>query len=79
MKEMKILYTNTDQLTNLKKHELESMVYSEQPHLIALCEVKPKNGELRQLVEYEIKEYNVCNYTNINDNEGRGIIILSHS
>ena len=79
MREMKILYTNTDQLTDLKKYELESMVLCKKPRLIALCEVKPKNGEVRHLVEYEMKDYSVCNHTNINNNEGRGIIILAHS
>ena len=54
------------------------MIYKEKPHLIALCEVKPKNGQ-RKILEYEINDYKISNRINIKNNHGRGIVILSHS
>ena len=36
------MYTNVDQFTSGKKHELENMVKQEKPLLIALYEVKLK-------------------------------------
>ena len=78
LKDLKILYTNADQLTPSKKDELERIVDREKPHLIALCEVKPKHGELRRPQEYNIPEYKLSNHTNIDKDEGRGVVILSH-
>ena len=77
LKYLKILFTNVDQLTRGKKHELENMVKKEKPHLIALCEVKSKFGEQKQLIEYTMDGYKVSNDTNIDIGKGRGIVILS--
>ena len=63
-KDIKILYTNADQLTSGKKHELELMVNAEKPDLIAICEIKSKVGTPRQLHEYEFDEYKIANQTN---------------
>ena len=41
-KKLKIMYTNADQLTKKKKRELDELVSTEEPHIIAICEVKPK-------------------------------------
>jgi len=53
------------------------LINQEQPHLVAICEVKPKNGSLRPIQDYSINGYSI-NYTNIDKNQGRGIIIFSH-
>ena len=73
------MYTNADQLTPGKKHELELMVNAEKPNLIAICEIKPKVGTRRQLHEYEFDDYKIANQTNADNNNGRGIVILSHT
>ena len=78
LKDLKILFTNTDQLNKSKKHELENLVQREKPHLIALCEVKPKYGDQKQLIEYAINGYKISNHTNIQSSKGRGMVILSH-
>ena len=44
---MSILYTNADQLTTSKKSELLETVERTKPHIIAINEVKPKNGNER--------------------------------
>lgn len=76
---MKILFTNADQLTKIKKQELEDITAREKPHIVAICEIKPKSGEKWQLHEYEISDYKVVNHTNADNEKGRGIVILAHS
>ena len=49
---LKIIYTNADQLTSLKKQELRELVSQAQPHIIAVCEVKPKHGKERLIQDY---------------------------
>ena len=78
LKDMKIMYTNVDQFTSGKKHELENMVKQEKPHLIALCEVKLKKGEQKQVLQHCIKDFVVACHINISNEDGREIIILSH-
>ena len=54
------------------------MIIREQPHLVAICEVKPKNGYLRTLQDYSINGYTL-HYTNIDNDQGRGIVIHTHN
>ena len=54
-------------------------VEKQHPHIIAICEVKPKHGALRELHEYEFDNYKVVSHTNMDAEVGRGIIILAHS
>lgn len=73
------MYTNADQLTLSKKHELQTLSQNEKPHIIAICEVKTKVGALKNLHEYEFGEYTQANQTNVNNTKGRGILILAHN
>ena len=50
-KDIKIIYTNADQLTLSKKHELQALSQKEKPHLISICEVKTEAGTLKSLHE----------------------------
>ena len=72
------MYTNADQLTSLKKSELRELITQHKPHIIAICEVKPKNGAERTLQDYTMNGY-VLHHTNIDSNVGRGIAIYVHS
>ena len=75
---LKVMYSNIDQLTTIKKKELEQLMTQTKHHLIALCEVKPKNGQIRLLQEYCLNGYEIVNHTNLDKNKGRGIVILAH-
>ena len=77
--EIKILYCNADILTSDKKNELILDTKKQHPHIIAICEVKPKNGALRQLHEYEFDQYKIVSHTNMEGTTGRGVVILAHS
>ena len=48
------------------------------PHIIALCEIKPKNGSERTLRDFTINGF-ACHQTNLDNNIGRGIAVLTHS
>ena len=76
---MRILYCNADILTSDKKRELILETEKQRPHLIAICEIKPKHGALRELHEFEFDEYKVASHTNAVTDIGRGVIILAHS
>ena len=54
------------------------MVSREQPHIIAICEVKPKNGAERLIQEFSIDGY-LDFSTNLDTHKGRGMIILIHA
>lgn len=73
-----ILYTNVDQLTSVKKTELELKIAEEKPLIIALCEVKSKNGGIRELVEYDLNGYKLFQ-SNLEGVEGRGIAVYVHN
>ena len=77
--EIRFIYCNADVLTSDKKKELELDVEKQHPHIIAICEVKPKNGALRELHEYEFDQYKIVSHTNMNTTTGRGVVILAHS
>ena len=42
---MEVLFTNADQFTHSKKDELQERIISLKPKIIAVSEVKPKNGK----------------------------------
>ena len=68
------MYTNADQLTTSKKSELIESIERIQPQIIAICEVKPKNGSERTELDYQIPNYTMYS-TNLLNNTGRGIVI----
>ena len=74
----KILYTNADQFTHAKKDELKQRIVTEQPMLIAICEVKTKNWKEMTETDYNIDGYTI-NSTNLDKTSGRGIIIYIHN
>ena len=42
MSPINIMFTNADQFTTMKRLELLEFVERKKPHIIAICEVKPK-------------------------------------
>ena len=74
---LKVIYTNADQFTPSKKSELLKLIENKQPHLIAITEVKLKNGDDRKEQDYSLKNFLLYS-TNIGHKKGRGIIILIH-
>ena len=72
-----MIYTNADQFTPSKKSELLKLIENKQPHLIAITEVKLKNGDDRKEQDYSLKNFLLYS-TNIGHEKGRGIIILIH-
>ena len=75
---IKILYTNANQFTHAKKDELQQRIITEKPMLVALNEVKPKNGREMSEIDYNIDGYTI-NPINLDDSFGRGIIIYTHN
>ena len=75
---LKILYTNADQLTPTKKIELKELISRKKPHIIAICEVKPKNGKEKLIQDYKIDGFSDIYHTNVENKKGRGIVILVH-
>ena len=75
-KKLKVFTANADVLTKDKMAELRRDAKAEQPDIIAISEVKPKNYEkVRTLAEYKIKGY-TPEPINIDTKEtGRGMII----
>ena len=45
---LKIIYTNVNQFTSSKKCELVQLILREEPHIIAINEIKPKNESERK-------------------------------
>lgn len=72
-KQLSVIYTNADQLTSSKKDELLKIVEQKRPDIIAICEVKPKNGGDRSEAEFEFQNY--ISYANptFDQKTGRGI------
>ena len=71
---MSILYTNADQLTTSKKSELMETIERINPNIIAICEVKPKNGKERTELDYQIPNYTLFN-ANLSTASGRGVAV----
>ena len=72
-----ILYTNADQLTPSKMTELRILVERKKPLIVAVCEIKPKNGSERSLKDYEIPNYST-HPVNLDSSNGRGIAVYTH-
>ena len=78
MPAINIMYTNADQFTTMKKSELLEFVERKKPHIIAICEVKPKIPRERTELDYVIPGYSL-HQVNLDSNIGQGIIIYIHS
>ena len=61
-----------------KKCELVELISQEKPHIVAINEVKPKNGFERKEQDFAIEHFSIFT-TNIDSTNGRGIVILAHS
>ena len=76
IKELKILYTNADNLLN-KRKDLEILIATMEvkPHVIAITEIKPKRITTKlQIGEYNLKGYEMfCG--DLESMSGRGVII----
>ena len=67
------LYSNVDSLLN-KRHELEAIISSFNPTIIALTEIMPKNAK-----NVDMNEFNIDNYDKfINNVPHRGVLIYVH-
>ena len=71
------MYTNADQFTATKKQELEEIIQRKEPSIIAVCEMKPKSGSARTVMDYHIKDYSLYS-VNIENKTGRGIGVYVH-
>ena len=78
MPAINIIYTNADQFTKMKKSELLEFVERKKPHIIAICEIKPKIPRERIELDYVILGYSLHS-VNLDSNIGREIIIYIHS
>ena len=68
------IYTNIDQLSN-KFSELELLIYTDQPDIVLITEVKPKNSRYCPMVgEFVVNGYSMWQ-TNVESITGRGCII----
>ena len=76
---IKIIFTNSDQLTPSIIDELKTRINQEKPLIIAVSEIKPKNAsKKRVLQDYEIPNYTL-HHVNLDTEVGRGLAIYSHS
>ena len=75
---IKVLFTNADQFTHAKKVELKQRIITEKPMMIAVSEVKPKNGREMSEIDYSIDDYTI-NHVNLDKTAGRGIIVYTHN
>ena len=67
--------TNADVLTNEKILELKTRLQEEQPHIIAITEVRPKNWKHEiSLAQYKLPGYNMEGI-NLDEDVGRGMLI----
>ena len=60
------MYTNANQFTTMKKLELLEFFIRKKPHLIAICQVKPKipreQTELDYVFEYSARNNNISSF-----------------
>ena len=69
------IYTNADQLNN-KFNELQLLVKTHDPDIIAITEVKPKNCRFQpQIGEYLLDGYDMWG-ANIENKSGRGCLLF---
>ena len=73
-----VMYINADQFITMKKLELLDFVERKKPHIIAICEVKPKIPRERTELDHVIPGYSL-RPVNLNSNIRRGIIMYIHS
>ena len=59
MPAINIMYTNADQFTTMNRSELLEFVEQKKPHIIAVCEVKPKIPRERAEQDYAIPGYSL--------------------
>ena len=78
MSPINIMFTNADQFTTMKRLELLEFVERKKPHIIAICEVKPKIPREWAERVYAIPGYSL-HPVNLDSNIGWGIIICIHS
>ena len=78
MPAINVMYINADQFITMKKLELLDFVERKKPHIIAICEVKPKIPRERTELDYVIPGYSL-HQVNLDSNIGQGIIIYIHS
>ena len=74
---LRIIFTNADQFTAMKKLELLQHVSKIKPQIIAICEIKPKKQVQRSKIDYQIPCYTM-HPTDIDPDNGRGIVIFVH-
>ena len=76
---LKVMLSNADTLTN-KLTELDFIVSQENPHIIAINEVMPKNAK-REIYreEFHITGYEMITDPNVVNNTGRGSLIYLHN
>ena len=75
--DIKVMFTNADQLTPSKKVELTERIEREKPLIVAVSEVKPKHSNDRDLLDFEIPGYSL-HPVNIDETTGRGIVVYTH-
>ena len=73
MPAINIMYINANQFTTIKKVELLEFVEQKKPHIIGICEVKPKIPRERTELDYVIPGY-FLHPVNLDSNVGRVII-----
>ena len=73
------MFTNADQLTSSKKTELLKRIEREKPHVVAVCELKPKNSKEHETQDYEIPDYTIHPVNLDASSSGRGIAVFTHS
>lgn len=72
-KHLKVIYTNSDCLLN-KLDELSLLTERYKPDIIVVCEVLPKNFEVKPSEEiYHLDTYTT--YSNVTKNDVRGILV----
>ena len=69
------MYTNADCMSN-KLNELRSVIDScdAHPHLMGVCEIKPKNFRFTPTTDYSLPGYSLF-HSNIDTQHGRGVSI----
>lgn len=77
LQKIPVLYTNADQLSTLKRIELQQIIENKKPLVIAINEIKPKNGSQRTDADYALENYTL-HHTNLHSTNGRGIGIYIH-
>ena len=78
MPAINIMHANADQFITMKKSKLLEFVEQKKPHIIAICEVKPKIPRERIELDYVIPGYSL-HPVNLHSNIGREIIYIDSS